>query len=77
MNILILARVYMYMRACCVLNFFLEPDIYWGIFFQELRDAIIRFSANSGKPSVAYTETFGEGEPALLSYWFATGFSRM
>ncbi|HEX6755442.1 MAG TPA: signal peptide peptidase SppA [Mycobacteriales bacterium] len=43
---------------------------------QELRDAVHRFAA-TGKPAVAWAETFGEGEPATVPYLLATGFSEI
>ncbi len=38
---------------------------------QEVRDALLRFQA-SGKPSVAFAETFGEFSPGNGSYYLAT-----
>lgn len=43
---------------------------------QELRDAVRRFAA-TGKPAVAWAETFGEGEPATVPYLLATGFGEV
>ncbi len=40
---------------------------------QEVRDAIIAFRA-SGKPAIAYAETFGEVSPGNSSYYLATAF---
>jgi protease-4 len=40
---------------------------------QEVRDAIIAFRA-SGKPAIAYAETFGEAGPGNSSYYLATAF---
>ncbi|MGC1456214.1 MAG: signal peptide peptidase SppA [Nitrospirota bacterium] len=40
---------------------------------QEVRDAIIAFRA-TGKPAVAYAETFGEVAPGNSSYYLATAF---
>jgi len=40
---------------------------------QEVRDAIIAFRA-TGKPAIAYAETFGEASPGNSSYYFATAF---
>ncbi|MCK9420753.1 MAG: signal peptide peptidase SppA [Nitrospirae bacterium] len=40
---------------------------------QEVRDAIIAFRA-SGKPAIAYAETFGEAGPGNTSYYLATAF---
>ncbi len=44
--------------------------------FQELRDAIIRFSA-SGKRTVAFAETFGDMGPANGSYYLAAAFDEI
>ena len=43
---------------------------------QELRAAIGRFSG-SGKVTVAYAETFGEGRQAMVAYYLATGFDQI
>jgi len=40
---------------------------------QELRDAVAVFAA-SGKPTVAWTDTFGESANATVPYFLATGF---
>ena len=40
---------------------------------QEVRDAIIAFRA-TGKPAIAYAETFGEVSPGNSSYYLATAF---
>ncbi|KMQ52423.1 signal peptidase [Chitinispirillum alkaliphilum] len=40
---------------------------------QEIRDAVARFRM-SGKPAVAYAETFGEAQPGNSSYYLATAF---
>jgi protease-4 len=40
---------------------------------QEVRDAIFAFRA-TGKPAIAYTETFGEAGPGNSSYYLATAF---
>ncbi len=40
---------------------------------QEVRDAIIAFRA-TGKPAIAYAETFGEAAPGNSSYYLATAF---
>ncbi len=40
---------------------------------QEIRDAVISFRA-SGKPAIAYAETFGEAGPGNSSYYLATAF---
>lgn len=40
---------------------------------QEVRDAIISFRA-TGKPAIAYAETFGEVGPGNSSYYLATAF---
>ena len=40
---------------------------------QEVRDAIIAFRA-TGKPAIAYAETFGEVAPGNSSYYLATAF---
>jgi protease-4 len=43
---------------------------------QELRDAVAVF-ARSGKPTVAWAETFGESAPGSASYFLASGFSEI
>jgi protease-4 len=43
---------------------------------QEVRDAIARFRA-SGKPAVAWAETFGEFGPGNGSYYLATAFDQV
>src|SRR6185437_8777331 len=43
---------------------------------QEIRAAVQAF-ARSGKPTVAYAETFGETAPGSLPYYLATGFSEV
>jgi len=43
---------------------------------QEIRAAVQAFAA-SGKPTVAYAETFGETAPGSLPYYLATGFSEV
>ena len=43
---------------------------------EELRDAIRRFSA-AGKKAIAWAETFGEGETALVPYYVATAFDEI
>jgi protease-4 len=40
---------------------------------QELRDAVLAFRA-SGKPALAWAESFGEWGPGLLPYYLATAF---
>lgn len=40
---------------------------------QEIRDAVIRFR-KSGKPAIAYTETFGESGAGNRMYYLATAF---
>jgi protease-4 len=40
---------------------------------QEIRDAVLRFR-ESGKPAVAYAETFGEFGPGMTGYYLATAF---
>lgn len=40
---------------------------------QEIRDAVIAFR-KSGKPAIAYAETFGEFGPGTSSYYLATAF---
>ncbi len=40
---------------------------------QELRDAVAVF-AESGKPTVAWSDTFGEGRAATIPYYLATAF---
>src|SRR3954467_1593015 len=43
---------------------------------QELRDAVAVFAA-SGKPTVAWADTFGESGNASIPYYLATGFSEI
>src|SRR5436190_1274016 len=43
---------------------------------QELRDAVAAFAA-SGKPTVAWADTFGESGPATVPYLLATGFGEI
>src|SRR3954447_21868161 len=43
---------------------------------QEIRDAVAAFAA-SGKPTVAWTDTFGESGNASVPYYLATGFSEI
>jgi protease-4 len=43
---------------------------------QEIRAAVQAFAA-SGKPTVAWTQTFGESAPGSLSYYLATAFSEI
>src|SRR3954454_13746709 len=43
---------------------------------QELRDAVAAFAA-SGKPTVAWADTFGESGNASVPYYLATGFSEI
>lgn len=43
---------------------------------QELRDAVGVFAA-SGKPTVAWTDTFGESANATIPYFLATGFGEI
>jgi len=43
---------------------------------QELRDAVLRFR-ESGKPAVAFAETFGEVGPGNVSYYLATAFDEI
>src|SRR4051812_36395655 len=43
---------------------------------QELRDAVGVFAA-SGKPTVAWADTFGELGPATVPYFLATGFGEI
>ena len=43
---------------------------------QELRDAVAEF-ARSGKPAVAWAETFGDFSAGNLPYYLATAFSRI
>jgi protease-4 len=42
----------------------------------ELRDAVLRFRT-SGKPTVAWTETFGELSAANVGYHLATAFEEI
>jgi protease-4 len=41
---------------------------------QEVRDAILAFRS-TGKPAIAYAETFGEAGPGNGAYYFATAFN--
>lgn len=43
---------------------------------QEIRDAVLRFR-ESGKPAVAWSETFGEVGPGNASYYLATAFEEI
>lgn len=43
---------------------------------QEIRDAVIRFR-ESGKPAVAFAETFGEVAPGNAAYYLATAFDEV
>jgi protease-4 len=43
---------------------------------EELRDAVRTFAA-SGKPTVAWTDTFGESGTGTVPYFLATGFSEI
>ena len=43
---------------------------------QEVRDAVIAFR-ESGKPTIAYAETFGEFGPGNGAYYLATAFDRI
>jgi protease IV len=43
---------------------------------QELRDAVAEFG-RSGKPTVAWAETFGDFSPGNLPYYLATAFGRI
>ena len=43
---------------------------------QEVRDAVMAFR-NSGKPAIAYAETFGEFGPGNGAYYLATAFDRI
>lgn len=43
---------------------------------QEVRDAVARFR-ESGKPAVAWSETFGEFAPGNVAYYMATAFDRI
>jgi protease-4 len=43
---------------------------------QEIRDAVIAFR-HTGKPAIAYAETFGEESKANGSYYLATAFDRI
>ncbi len=47
----------------------------WGQ-TQEIRDAVMAFR-NSGKPAVAYVETFGELGPGNGAYYLATSFEKI
>jgi protease-4 len=43
---------------------------------EEIRDAVRAF-AHSGKPAVAWTDTFGESSTGTVQYFLATGFSEI
>ena len=43
---------------------------------QEIRDAVLRFR-ESGKPAIAYAETFGEVAPGNGAYYLATAFDEI
>jgi len=43
---------------------------------QELRDAILAFRA-SGKPAIAWAESFGEWSPGVVPYYLATAFDEI
>ena len=43
---------------------------------QELRDAVLAFRA-SGKPALAWAESFGEWGPGLVPYYLATAFDEI
>src|SRR3954451_1931135 len=43
---------------------------------QDLRDAVTAF-ARSGKPTVAWAESFGESSPASVSYYLASAFGEI
>ena len=43
---------------------------------QELRDAVLRFR-ESGKPTIAYADTFGEWRPANVAYYLASAFDEV
>ena len=43
---------------------------------QELRAAVLAFAA-TGKPAIAWAETFGENTPASVAYYLATGFGEV
>lgn len=40
---------------------------------QEVRDAVLAFR-KSGKPAIAWAESFGEGDPGTIQYYLATAF---
>ncbi len=44
---------------------------------QEFRDAVLRFARVSGRPTVAWAETFGEFAGGSIGYYLATGFDRI
>jgi protease-4 len=43
---------------------------------QEIRDAVRAFT-DSGKPALAWAETFGENAPASVAYYLASGFGEV
>lgn len=44
---------------------------------QEFRDAVLRFRRTSGRPAVAWSETFGEFAGGSIGYYLATGFDEI
>lgn len=44
---------------------------------QEFRDAVLRFRRRSGRPAVAWAETFGELAGASIGYYLATAFDQI
>ncbi|MBA2554258.1 MAG: signal peptide peptidase SppA [Geodermatophilaceae bacterium] len=44
---------------------------------QEFRDAVLAFRRNSGRPAVAWSETFGEFAHGSIGYYLATAFDEI
>jgi len=44
---------------------------------QEFRDAVLRFRGRSGRPAVAWSETFGEFAGGSIGYYLATAFDQI
>lgn len=44
---------------------------------QEFRDAVLRFRLHSGRPTVAWSETFGEFAGGSIGYYLATAFDEI
>lgn len=44
---------------------------------QEFRDAVLRFRERSGRPAVAWSETFGEFAGGSVGYYLASAFDEL